>query len=128
MGKFETIRELVEWTTGNDSNSNFCVGTFSRNANKPYILKELINAPIDKETMKSRIYRKKCKDDKAFFKPTSTGYSEDYVKIYTDKNLDDYDFRDAKLPYTFVESGKEKLNNVDTNFYIFKVNTREEEF
>lgn len=128
MSKVESIKELVEWTTSNDSNVNFCVGKFSKDANKPFILKELINAPIDRESMSSRIYKNKHKDNKDYLNPISIGYSEDYIKIYTDKVLDDYDFRDARLPYSFVESGEEKVKNESKNFYVFQVNVKDGDF
>lgn len=127
MSKVAKIKELVEWSTGNDSNNNYCIGIFSDDADKPFILKEIKNAPVEKETMKSRIYLNKHKDAKSFFSPTSPGYSEAFIKVYTNKSLDDYDFRDAKINYTFNSTGKEKINGSEKNYYLFEAEEQREE-
>lgn len=127
MSKVAKIKELVEWTTGNDSSNNYCIGIFSDDADKPFILKEIKNAPVERETMKSRVYLNKHRDEKSFFSPTSLGYAEAFIKIYTNKILDDYDFRDAKINYAFASSGKEKVNGSEKNFYIFEAEEQREE-
>lgn len=125
--KVATIKELVEWTTSNDKTSNYCVGTFSKDANKQFILKELLNAPVDKETMTSRSYLNKHKTDKAIFNPSSIGYSEAFIQIFTNKKLDDYDFRDSKIPYKLESIEETTKDGEGVNCYTFSIDTKTSE-
>lgn len=112
--------EPVEWTVENDNKYNYCVGKFREDVNRPFIIKETNNAPIDVSTLKSRIYLNNHSESK--FNPLSEGYFEDFIKIITSKPLSDEDLKE--IQFSFVkEENKDNLYQ-----YFFKVDTRDEEF
>lgn len=120
MGKVFIKEEPVEWTVENDNEYNYCVGKFRDDVNRSFIIKETNNAPIDRSSMKSRIYLNTHKDSK--FNPLSKEYSEDFIKIITNKPLSDDDLKE--IQFNFIkEDNKENLYQ-----YLFEVDTQEEEF
>lgn len=109
------IIEFVEWTTSTIEGRNACVGTFIDNANKPLVIRELINAPVERTTMGSRIaLRKSGKSVET--DSSKQGYSEEYVRIFTNKDLDADDFKD--VPFSYLGKAKDSKGR---QFYDFEV-------
>lgn len=107
MGKAPVMKENVIWTTGYDKDSNYCVGYFSEDVDRSFIIKETNNAPIDFETLESRTSLNKQRKS-IVNNPSNKGYSEQYVLIVTPKVLDNDDLNEIQLP--FVESYKDIKN------------------
>lgn len=117
-GKAPITEEKVVWTTMNDGNANYCVGDFKDNVDHSFIVKEVNNAPVDFETLASRVALAKQK--KQFVTdPTDKGFSESYIMVKTNADLDDDDFKSIK----FTLSKNEKLKAKNT--YVFKVSNGE---
>lgn len=114
-GKAPIIEEKVVWTTMNDGNANYCVGDFTDNADHSFIVKEVNNAPVDFETLASRVALARQK--KQFIAdPTDEGFSESYIMIKTNVDLDD-DIKSIK--FKLSRSDKSKAKTV----YVFKVSS-----
>lgn len=136
MGKAAVLPELVEWYTFSSNNENACVGCFSDDANRNTILNEIIDAPVDEESLSSRTALYKAKKD-IETNPSAKGYSESKIIILTNKELDPVELND--LPYKLdIENTKNLQENIEKNsplefkgktykyLYQFKVNTTEQ--
>lgn len=97
-GKAPVMEEKVVWTTGSDGKFNYCIGFFNDNADRPFIIKEANNAPIDYESLKSKVSLAKQRKE-LVTDPINSGYSEQYVLLLTTKELDEDDIKKIKLPY-----------------------------
>lgn len=115
-GKAPIIEEKVVWTTMNDGNANYCVGDFTDNADHSFIVKEVNNAPVDFETLASRVALARQK--KQFVAdPTDEGFSESYIMIKTNVGLDDDDIKSIKFKLSRSDKSKAKI------VYVFKVSS-----
>lgn len=103
------MKEKVVWTTGNDGKSNYCVGFFNEDVDRPFIIKEANSAPIDFETLKSRVSLNKQRKE-LVTDPTNPGYNEQFVLLVTSKDLDEEDIKEIKLPYVGNEVDKASIN------------------
>lgn len=95
-GKAPVMEEKVVWTAGSDGKSNYCVGVFNEDADRSFIIKEVKSAPVQHETLESRVSLAKQKRE-IVSDPTNPGYSEKYVLVVVSKDLDDEDIKEIGL-------------------------------
>lgn len=132
MAKAPVIKEAVSWYAGTDGKTNYCVGYAEDYASRPTIYKEINNAPIDFETMKSRVALQKQKKE-VDTSPTNPGYSESGIVFFTTIG----DLTESEIKYKLVDKvkydegiehitiGGHKLSlpkGLDMYRYTFKVN------
>lgn len=124
MGKAPIIKENIVWTTGNDGQSNYCVGIFNKNVSKSFIIKEVNDAPIEVDSLTTRTVLFKQKKD---FEPNpiNKGYSESYIQIFVSQNLDADDLNAIKFKLNTnakgISTNSIKSDQKNMNSYIFKV-------
>lgn len=116
-GKAPVIEEKVVWTTGSDGNANYCIGFFTDDATSSFIVKEAKNAPVDRETLKSRASLAKQRRD-TVSDPMNPGYSEQYVLLMTSSELDDDDFKKIGLPRLSIPDNDDIYKGIDVKISV----------
>lgn len=126
MGRVKPIPVDVEWSSKVTPTDNICLAEFADSANKPTILKEILNAPISTDSMDARVYRYKHKIQGKDNNSASVGYVENLLEIVTSKHFDASEFEEAGIPYNYI--GGNELYKDETprirNHYYFDVSPK----
>lgn len=94
MGKAPIMKEQVQWIS--DTATKTCYGIAVASASSAKVLKELIEAPVEKSTLEYRSGK-------------AGTYADEYLVMETQVDLSADDL--AKVPYTFVEVSKSEKNS-----------------